>query len=90
MKEREAQVLSGAGEGVAARSKAELFGYLLGREIGRTFSEGEVDEGTALRVSEDVLREIQDGTSHSTSRDELDKLNGRVVRQGEQPGEANF
>lgn len=75
---------------MAARSKAELFGYLLGREIGRTFSEGEVDEGTALRVSEDVLREIQDGTSHSTSRDELDKLNGRVVRQGEQPGEANF
>ncbi|RKV94491.1 MAG: hypothetical protein D8G53_10960, partial [Candidatus Saccharimonas sp.] len=83
-------VLSGAGEGVAARSKAELFGYLLGLEIGRTFGEEEVDEGTALRVSEDVLREIQDGTSHSTSRDELDKLNGRVVRRGGQPGEANF
>lgn len=59
---------SGADEGVATRDKAELFGYLLGLEIGRTFGEGEVDEGTALRVSEDLLREIQDGTSHSTSR----------------------
>mgnify|MGYP000859113504 CR=1 FL=1 len=83
-------VLSGAGEGAAARSKAELFGYLLGREIGRTFSKGEVDEETALRVSEDVLREMQDAASHSTSQDELDRLNGRVVRRGEQPGEANF
>ena len=79
---------SGADEGVAARDKAELFGYLLGLEIGRTFGEEEVDEGTALRVSEDVLREIQDGTSHSIPRDELDKLNGRVVRRGEQPGKA--
>ena len=83
-------VLSGAGEGAAARSKAELLGYLLGLEIGRTFGEEEVDEGTALRVSEDVLREIQDGTSHSTSRDELDKLNDRDVKRGEQPGKANF
>lgn len=83
-------VLSGAGEGAAARSKAELFGYLLGREIGRTFSEGEVDEGTALRISEGVLKEMQGSTSHSTPQDELDRLNGRVVRRGEQPGEANF
>ena len=83
-------VLSDVGEGAAARSKAELFGYLLGREIGRTFSEGEIDEETALRVSGDVLREILNDASHSTSQDELDKLNGRVVRRGEQPGEANF
>ena len=32
----------------------------------------------------------QGSTSHSTSQDELDRLNGRDVRRGEQPGEANF
>lgn len=83
-------VLSDVGEGAAARSKAELFGYLLGREIGKTFDEGEIDEETALRVSGDVLREMQDAASRSTSQDELNQLNGRVVRRGEQPGEANF
>lgn len=81
-------VLSGAGEGVAARDKAELFGYLLGLEIGRTFGEEEVDEGTALRVSEDVLGEIQDAASRSTSQDALNQPNDRVVRRGEQPGKA--
>ena len=83
-------VLSGAGEGAAVRSKAEFLGYLLGRKIGGTLSEGEVDMETALRVSGDVLREMQDAASRSTSQDELDRLNGRVVRRGEQPGEANF
>lgn len=81
---------SEAGDGLATRDKAELFGYLLGREIGRTFSEEEVDEETALRIAEGVLKEMQGNTSHSTPQDELDKLNGRVVRRGEQPGEANF
>ena len=83
-------VLSGAGEGAAVRSKVESLGYLLGHKIGETFSEGEVDEGTALRISEGVLEEMQGSTSRSTSQGELDKLNGRVVRRGEQPGEANF
>ena len=83
-------VLSGAGEGAPARSKAEFLGCLLGRKIGGTLSEGEVDMETALRVSGDVLREMQDAASRSTSQDELDRLNGRVVRRGEQPGEANF
>lgn len=86
----EREVVSGADEGAAARSKAELFGYLLGREIGETFSEGEVDEETALRALKGVLREIRNDASHSTPQDELDKLNGRVVRRGGQPGEANF
>ena len=86
----EREVVSGAGEGVAARSKAALLGYLLGCEIGETFSEGEVDEETALRTLKGVLREIRNDASHSTPQDELDKLNGRVVRRGEQPGEANF
>jgi len=86
----EREVVSGADEGAAARSKAALLGYLLGCEIGETFSEGEVDEETALRTLKGVLREIRNDASHSTPQDELDKLNGRVVRRGEQPGEANF
>lgn len=81
---------SGADEGVAARDKAELFGYLLGFEIGKTFDEGEVDKGTALRLSREVLRELQDAASRSTSQNALNQLNDRVVRRGEQPGEANF
>lgn len=32
----------------------------------------------------------QGSTSHSTAQNELDRLNGRVVRRGEQSGEANF
>ena len=40
------------------------------------------------REQGDVLGGAQDGTSHSITRDELDKLNGRVVRRGEQPGKA--
>lgn len=40
------------------------------------------------REQGDVLGGAQDGTSHSIPRDELDKLNGRVVRRGEQPGKA--
>ena len=41
------------------------------------------------REQGDVLGGAQDSsTSHSIPRDELDKLNGRVVRRGEQPGKA--
>ena len=40
------------------------------------------------REQGDVLGGAQDDTSHSIPRDELDKLNGRVVRRGEQPGKA--
>ena len=69
-----------------------MIGFFVGFEFGERFGE-EIDEDEFLRLSGDVLTELQGAEeypSHSTPQDELDKLNGRDVRRGEQPGEANF
>ena len=69
--------------------KAAFVGYLLGvrahRELGDRAAD--VDPETIAGMLKDV---VQDAASRLTSQDELNQLNGRVVRRGEQPGEARF
>jgi len=75
--------------------KAAFVGYHLGvrahRELGDRAAD--VDPETVAGMLKDVLLELQDTVLRLVSQDELNELNqlnGRVVRQGEQPGEANF
>ena len=69
--------------------KAAFAGYFLGirahRELGDRAAD--VDPETIAGMLKDV---VQDVASRLTSQDELNQLNGRVVRRGGQPGEANF
>lgn len=68
---------------------AAFVGYLLGvrkhRELGDRAAV--VDPETVAGMLKDV---VQDVASRLTSQDELNQLNGRVVRRGGQPGEASF
>lgn len=70
-------------------NRAAFVGYILGvrahRELGDRAAD--VDPETIAGMLKDV---VQDVASRLTSQDELNQLNGRVVRRGEQPGEANF
>ena len=75
--------------------KTAFVGYHLGvrahRELGDRAAD--VDPETVAGMLKDVLLELQDTVLRLVSQDELNELNqlnGRVVRQGEQPGEANF
>lgn len=69
--------------------EAVFVGYLLGvrkhRELGDRAAV--VDPETIAGMLKDV---VQDAASRLTSQDELNQLNGRVVRRGGQSGEANF
>lgn len=52
-----------------------------------------VDPETVAGMLKDVLLEVQDAILRLTSQDELNQLNqlnDRVVKRGEQSGEANF
>ena len=70
-------------------NRAAFVGYILGvrahRELGDRAAD--VDPETIAGMLKDV---VQDVASRLTSQDELNQLNGRVVRRGGQPGEANF
>ena len=72
--------------------RAAFVGYILGvgahKELGDRAAD--VDSETVAGMLKDVLLEVQDVVLRLTPQDELDKLNDRVVRRGEQPGEANF
>ena len=72
--------------------EAVFVGYLLGvrkhRELGDRAAV--VDPETVAGMLKELLLEAQDAVLRLTSQDELNQLNGRVVRRGEQPGEANF
>lgn len=75
--------------------KAAFVGYHLGvrahRELGDRAAD--VDPETVAGMLKDVLLELQDTVLRLVSQDELNELNelnGRVVRRGEQPGEASF
>ena len=69
--------------------KAAFVGYLLGvrahRELGDRAAD--VDPEIIAGMLKDV---VQDVASRLTSQDELNQLNGRVVRRGGQPGETSF
>ena len=69
--------------------EAVFVGYLLGvrkhRELGDRAAD--VDPETIAGMLKDVA---QDAASRLASQDALNQLNGRVVRRGGQPGEANF
>ena len=69
--------------------KAAFVGYLLGvrahRELGDRAAD--VDPEIIAGMLKDV---VQDVASRLTSQDELNQLNGRVVRRGGQPGETRF
>ena len=71
---------------------AAFVGYLLGvrkhRELGDRAAV--VDPETVAGMLKDVLLEVQDAILRLTSQDELNELNDRVVKRGEQSGEANF
>ena len=66
---------------------AAFVGYLLGvrkhRELGDRAAN--VDSETVAGMLKDLLLEAQDAVL-----DALNQLNDRVVKRGEQPGEANF
>ena len=75
--------------------EAVFVGYLLGvrkhRELGDRAAV--VDPETVAGMLKDVLLEVQDAILCLTSQDELNQLNqlnDRVVKRGEQPGKANF
>lgn len=72
--------------------KAAFAGYHLGvrahRELGDRAAN--VDPETVAGMLKDLLLEVQDVVLRLTPQDELNQLNDRVVRRGEQPGEANF
>lgn len=72
--------------------RAAFVGYILGvgahKELGDRAAD--VDSETVAGMLKDVLLEVQDVVLRLTPQDELNQLNDRVVRRGEQPGEANF
>lgn len=72
--------------------KAAFVGYLLGvrahRELGDRAAN--VDSEAVAGKLKDLLLEAQDAILRLTSQDELNQLNDRVVKRGEQSGEANF
>ena len=69
---------------------AVFVGYLLGvrkhRELGDRAAV--VDPETVAGMLKELLLEAQDAILRLTSQDELNQLNDRVVRRGEQPGKA--
>ena len=69
---------------------AAFVGYLLGvrkhRELGDRAAV--VDPETVAGMLKELLLEAQDAILRLTSQDELNQLNDRVVRRGEQPGKA--
>lgn len=70
--------------------EAVFVGYLLGvrkhRELGDRAAV--VDPETVAGMLKDLLLEVQGTVLRLTSQDELNQLNGRVVRRGGQPGKA--
>lgn len=92
-KEGDFAALAEKAEGMFADSeiinRAAFVGYILGvrahRELGDRAAD--VDPETIAGMLKDV---VQDVASRLTSQDELNQLNGRVVRRGGQPGEASF
>lgn len=70
--------------------KAAFAGYHLGvrahRELGDRAAN--VDPETVAGMLKDLLLEVQDVVLRLTPQDELNQLNDRVVRRGEQPGKA--
>lgn len=71
---------------------AAFVGYLLGVRAHRELGDGaaNVDSDTVAGKLKDVLLEVQDTVLRLISQDALNQLNGRDVKRGRQPGEANF
>ena len=75
--------------------EAVFVGYLLGVRAHRKLGDraAVVDPETVAGMLKDVLIGLQDTVLRLVSQDELNELNqlnDRVVKRGEQPGEANF